>query len=284
MKHSAFESYSQINDSFLESLKYKLGTRGFYSEVCGLLNAAVYCYNKKKRLLIDDTNFSGFHWRDFFKFGLPTWDRSQHGDIEDLTPHVSRRYNVLRHRFHIPVFNRHDGRLSSIFSMQSSFAKMLCEPVSNYHFTSDPYVAVQLRRGDKTNGYVFNGQLKIESTQSPIEAYVQMLRRRSEGIRYVFVLTDDYRAYEELKTSAPEYEFHTNCQPSEFGYVNDDFQKMDVESRKKLCTQLVSDVHICGRSEIFIGPFKSNPSRFVPLLHGTRRRSFSVDANRKWKP
>lgn len=277
-------TYLDINNSFEKTVKYRLTDRGFYSEVCCLLGAANYCMQKRLRLTIDDEGFSGFRWKDFYEDALPKAENFGAGDLNEITVRESHKYNRRLNRFRIPVWNRYERCFQSIFSSYAAFADILCRSRFTASFSSKPYLAVQLRRGDKVGGYLSNGVLKIESKLSPISKYTKILRKYEHISNDVFVLTDDFSAFRELQNAAPEFTFSTYCQPDEAGYDNNSFHQLNAQEKRGKLMRLIKSVEICGKSSFFIGPFQSNPSKFVVLTQGTRSRSVSTDSCRRWRP
>jgi len=278
------EDYLHINASFSNPIKFKLTTRGLYSEVCCLLDAMVFALHKRRRLLVDETEFFSLHWSGLFDAELPKWNAEQDKVVEELTIHKSKRFNMLRSEWHIPFWINSTHRFSSVFTVQSKLAKVFCKPKLRERFALTPFAAIQLRRGDKTNGYYVGDKLVKESAESPIASYVTLLRQHAQKLSDVFVLTDDYRAFEEIVVLAPEFNFQTYCPQSDAGYVHPEFLALPESEKRSRLEKLVKSVDICGQAEIFIGPFHSNPSRFVPLIKGTRKGCFSTDHRRHWMP
>jgi len=278
------ESYTQLNSSYSNAVKFCLTDRGLYSEVCCLLNAVLYCLQKKQRLLVDETKFSGFSWADFFEGNIPIWDPLKDGDIEEISVHKTRRYNMLRSEFRIPFLIFPNKKFETVFEVQSRLSKILCRPKNRKIFSEAPYAAIQLRRGDKTGGYEHNGKIIIESDESGIDLYVDLLRSHGSGLKKVFVLTDDYEAFEEIEAALPELVFHTFCGKEERGYYNKDFHILDQKIKKQRLIDLIRSVDICAGSSLYIGPFRSNPSKFIPLIRGTLKNCYSTDARKHWMP
>ena len=71
------------------------------------------------------------------------------------------------------------------------------------------YAGCQIRGGDKIT----------ETNLLPPEHYIRLIKEKT-ALRDVFVLTDDYRLFEQVQTLAPDIHWYTLCSPDEKGYVN----------------------------------------------------------------
>jgi hypothetical protein len=47
---------------------------------------------------------------------------------------------------------------------------------------------------------------------------------------------------------------------------------------------MVAEVEIACRSQLFVGGYQSNVSRYVALTHRCPRRCFSVNNQKRWHP
>ncbi len=116
----------------------------------------------------------------------------------------------------------------------------------------DKYMACQIRGGDKIT----------ETDLISPEHYVKQFKKQ-QGIKDVFVLTDDYRIFQHLKDNYPEFRWHTLCTPEENGYVNSAFTKTDKNKKRAQLIRLFTSIEILTRSTFFIGSITTGPSRFV---------------------
>ena len=74
------------------------------------------------------------------------------------------------------------------------------------------YAGCQIRGGDKIT----------ETNLLPPEQYIRLIKEKT-ALRDVFVLTDDYRLFEQVQTLAPDIHWYTLCSPDEKGYVTSAF-------------------------------------------------------------
>ena len=290
---TSFENWSEyldVNDRFSNPVVYPLSSRGFYSEINCLLIAMVYALHKNRRLYVDCSRFGGLDWFDFFETPLPMWtesDRSSVPKVELIDLHKARKLVRIRNNLRIPLRIKHTRQYRSVFSIKSELARLMHQP--SFTIPRPPglapgsYCAIQIRRGDKVQGYLSRGKMIVEGDDASVEEYAKLLREHADQYDTVFVLTDDYQFFLQLRELESGRHFITLCDESATGYVNDDFQKLDLEAKRSNLRRLVSSVHLAGAAQFFIGPFMSNPSRIVPLLQGTLERSASTDRARKWK-
>jgi hypothetical protein len=82
----------------------------------------------------------------------------------------------------------------------------------------------------------------------------------------VFVLTDDYRLYQELQDHYPDIHFSTLCQPEERGYLHKAFCKKSPQSRYDAAVRLLISVDYLLGAHSFIGSITTGPSVFIIKL------------------
>ncbi len=120
----------------------------------------------------------------------------------------------------------------------------------------EPYIAIHVRRGDK---------LREDDRLYEIEEYISILtdHNKHKKIRNVFVLTDDFRAYSQLKEALADAFVFSFVTKQQRGYDESvhDFYPL-AEKHKRLVDFLV-DIEIARHSDFFIGSFTSNLFRLV---------------------
>ena len=113
------------------------------------------------------------------------------------------------------------------------------------------YDGVHIRGGDKaTETELISGK-----------RIMQVLKPKDEAC--VFVLTDDYRQYQELQANYPHVQFLTLCHPEERGYLHKAFSQKSSQSRHEAIVRLIISVDLLLRSRSFIGSITTGPSVFV---------------------
>lgn len=115
------------------------------------------------------------------------------------------------------------------------------------------YIGTQVRGGDKIT------EVDLITTDN----YVELFRKACPDIRDVFMLTDDYRLFEELQHNHPDYRFATLCTPAEHGYVNSQFSEISGEEKKIRMQRLLASMEMMMRSTYFVGSITTGPSFFV---------------------
>jgi hypothetical protein len=296
MKTALLDRYLTLNESFGSPFVFKLTRRGFYSEVNNLLNAVLFGLTKRRRLIVDESDFEGQNWTDFFTANLPTAPSSLINTVPkewfvDGNLHLGfrtiRNWVTRRHKKFPLLWFPELGLGGSVFQVKRSVARMLATPRFSHDIPSElrrPFAAFHIRRGDKVEGYVFNDQLIREGDNVAALAYVDLLNRRAPKVRCIFVMTDDYRSVEDVKTAAPGRVVLSFCLPSERGYYQGEFTSLDVKRKRASLDRLIAEAEIAAASSLFVGGFKSNVARFVTLWHHQPRRCFSIDSMKRWSP
>ncbi len=118
----------------------------------------------------------------------------------------------------------------------------------------------------------------------PLSTYIDLIRQHAREVSTIFVMTDDYRAVEELRELVPPQQVRTLCSKSASGYRNDQFYRMAPAKRVQSVEGLLAEVRIASQSALFLGPYRSNLSLFVANIHWDPTRCVSVDAQREWMP
>jgi hypothetical protein len=76
----------------------------------------------------------------------------------------------------------------------------------------------------------------------------------------------------------------TFCQKIDQGYTQDKFNELGSQSKIIAIRKLISEVDIACNSQIFVGCYKSNVSRYVALAHKHPKQCYSADAQKNWDP
>ena len=125
------------------------------------------------------------------------------------------------------------------------------------------YAGCQIRGGDKIT----------ETSLLPPACYVRLLQQYT-ALRDVFVLTDDYRLFEQLPELAEGMHWYTLCSAEERGYVNQDFTQTAKERKKKQMTRFLCSIQLLMNASAFVGSITTGPSLFLlknfyPEIHLT---------------
>ena len=114
--------------------------------------------------------------------------------------------------------------------------------------------------------------------------YLALIRERSPEVRSLFVMTDDYRTIEEVRALDPGIRVFSFRETCDQGYQQQEFNAMDSASKTAAMKRLIAEVEIASRSEMFVGCYKSNVSRYIALVHQYPHQCFSLDGERRWHP
>ncbi|MDR3061429.1 MAG: hypothetical protein LBU57_04880 [Dysgonamonadaceae bacterium] len=295
-------SYTKLNNSFKESMIYHIGgTSGFFSEYNNMILGMLYClrHQIKFYLYSGDANFSvKSGWTDYF---LPFTQ-----SYTSRLLHVSNnRYNINQNwrrwirrtfynridyftyelfdtlriearqelHYHIPELNI-DGdvkaackKLIELTWNFNSETKTEINKKSSLLNLPEKYIGIHIRGGDKY----------LEGNLYPIEAYMNKAFILS-NIRKAFILTDDYRIFEDLNKNYPDWTFFTLCGKNERGYFLDQLNKNDKKTIYNTYINLFASIEILAKSELFIGTFSSNPGMYLGMRM-PEGKCFGVDSD-----
>ena len=93
----------------------------------------------------------------------------------------------------------------------------------------------------------------------------------------VFILTDDYRQYQDLQANYPHVHFLTLCQPDERGYLHKAFSQKSSQSKHEAIVRLIISVDLLLHSRSFVGSITTGPSVFVMKLRADDPSVCAVD-------
>ncbi len=278
-----------------KKLTWFLTSRGFGSEINNLLYAINYC-KKNDYSLVLDTTFWNYNykdgWTDYF-IALQSNDAQalKHKILVKTLQFISRFVSVSKlaisrrklvflllnfslkkdtetifEGFHkVREFNNHqrlqnkDEFISSINRILKNIWKIkpeILSDIKNAKISIDhDYAVFHIRRGDK----IKTG----EDNFYPVEDYMNKLKSINSSIKTVFVMSDDFSVYTELKNKFLDYEFITLISDSKKGYKNSDFNQMKKSQKKVEIINLLTEIEIARESKIFIGSFRSNLYRLI---------------------
>jgi hypothetical protein len=283
---------------------YKISGRGFFSEFNILVYAYAHCMAHGRALFVDVGRTAG-PWRQLFS-SFPPGASGLRGTGISLAPKTDGKWNeawmAMRREVRDACLEKRRVRAPQL-GFEGTFDELvvlaahelfrphagLVERASGARRAMGldvlPYAALQLRRGDKVEGYRSpKGEWVVETQIAPFALYAECLGKLAPDIRDVFVLTDDYAAFEEACSQYPDYRFHTLCEPHERGYFHGVQQAAPDEIKLANLEKLLVTVLIARQSSAFVGTRWSNLSIGVWLLHQDRSRCASIELSRPWPP
>lgn len=126
------------------------------------------------------------------------------------------------------------------------------------------FCGIHIRRGDK---------MGTEMEYIPTSKYVEKYQEVGKNLP-IFIATDDYQVIDEFKQLTNSVIYYV-AQPTQIGHnKSPHYNSQDKEGQQQLCTE----VDFLCASEVFIGTYSSNLSRFIPLRHKDPNQCFSLDA------
>jgi hypothetical protein len=278
-----FENFLKLNQTFGNSFPFRFHEAGLYSQVNMLLNAITFCLIRRRRLAVDMGLFPG-DWADYFGRILPQKPDTFGRMVDMFAP----RYAAIKYKnFKILlelIFEITEapmtidvpqlGLSGNLFQVQRQLAAVFCpHPLPQTSLSEERYVSCHVRRGDK---------LIKEGEFNSARDYIEVARHLAPGIKHLHVIADDYAVIEEFRHAAAGFSISTACQPDESGYVNAKFIEQNLDVRRKETSKLIREVAVAMRSDLFIGCYLSNLSRFVALTHHAPEACISVDALKHW--
>lgn len=303
-----FTHYQHVNESYSRPFVFGLTGRGFYSEINVLLNAVLYGLINRRRLIVDQSKFLGMEWLDFFSTGLPraAYDPSAIEEGWVIQGVASPHFHTVRN-FVIKAAAKGEeltlpdlGLRGSVFDIKRALTHTICVPsgfasvaearshyVANTQLANKRFAAFHIRRDDKVIGYEGRkGNWVIEGEDIAIPDYIQKLKTINDGISLLYLMTDDSTIVGDAEIEAEKHGMsviHT-CDEAMTGYANKGFKRLPVAEKTRQIQDLISQTWTAAGSDVFLGGFKSNVARFLPLIHLRPEQCFSVDARQDWDP
>lgn len=308
------EQYKKLNNSFKKEFVFHFGTgAGFYSEYNNMLLCMLHClkYRIKFYLYSEDETFlnSGLdeifipfcpQKRGWFHHKFNTRDIPYLVDHK-FTNHIKYRlaltaiylykmctgkyitsdlFYVARTswfecaHFDIPELGIKGGLqdassklIDIVYRFNDDYHVAVEKMVSNLYLPSN-YVGLHIRGGDKQK----------ERDLFSVEKYMSSIPKEVK-CKNIFLMTDDYRIYEELKVKYPIYNFYTLTRPDELGYNNASFLASNKKVKKCELIKMFASMEILRKAECVIGTYSSNPGMFLGMCIPSRMHGIDLD---KW--
>ena len=285
------EIYKRLNESYSRKLIHHFGTgNGFYSELNSLLFSVLFCLQNKLRLELysKDALFCfGNGWNEYFEPFCPEFKN------DFIGKRISRDY-INNHRdkhicYLYKIFTRNDILNDIYWYCRSGWfehstfdipelaihgdirqaMKVIIPIVYRFNTTythimkdfiegiglPEKFISLHVRAGDKIT------ERQLITPQSYLEKAMEL-----SDCKNIFVATDDYRIYEELKKSYPEYHFYTSTSPDDRGNDTDKFFASTKENIQRNLIEMFASIDIFLKSELFVGTYSSNPGLFAGML------------------
>lgn len=296
------EKYQQLNESYNSKLIHHFGTGyGFYSELNSLLFSTLFCLQNKLRLELysKDAQFTfGNGWTEFFKPFCPDFNNDFIGKRisrdyinNHRNKHICYLYKMItgndilndiywfcrsswfeHSHFHITELGI-DGDIRQamkviipiVYRFNDKYISIIEQFIQNVNLPKE-YIGIHVRAGDK----------KTERELITPQAYIEKARDNSD-CHNIFVATDDYRIFENLRDANPDYHFFTSTSPEEKGYDQQQFVMSSNEAIRQNLIEMFASIEIFLKSELFIGTYSSNPGMFIGMQIKNRMIGMDFD-------
>lgn len=296
------ERYKHLNESYSRKLIHHFGTgNGFYSELNSLLFSTLFCLQNKLRLELysKDAAFTfGNGWTEYFESFCPEFKNDYIGK------RISRDY-INNHRdkhicYLYKIFTRNDILNDIYWYCRSGWfehshfnipelgidgdirqAMKIIIPIVyrfNNRYTSiinvfirdlklpNDYISLHVRAGDKIT----------ERNLIVPQKYLEKAKLHSD-CHNIFVATDDYRVFEQLRDNNPDYTFYTSTSPEDKGNDTDKFFTTSQDNIRRNLIEMFASIEIFLNSQLFVGTYSSNPGMFVGMLSDDKMIGMDYD-------
>lgn len=303
------EDYNSINNKFSRTMIFHVGAgAGFYSEIGAMMECMLYCLVNKIKFTMyaDDATFSnGKGWEEFFE----PFCELNHDNINSIANYRYKNHyrtgnyvlpNFGPRRWFYPFWlkRRHacsfltqdlfaDFTSSNFKTISVNFPSIgICGLVGDEYANlrkfamrynsntfaavnklideinlPENFISVHIRGGDKIDEY--SELIDVDYALGEIDGLGLIVKN-------IFVFTDDYRNIELMKSRRPYWNVYTLTLPSERGYYNSSFNKMDWSYRRSNLIKLFSMVEICIKSDFHIGFENACVNGFIKSARGLR--------------
>lgn len=296
------ERYQQLNEGFHRKLIHHFGTgNGFYSELNSLLFSTLFCLQNKLRLELyskDATFTFGNGWEEYFEPFCPEFKNDYIGKRisrdyinNHRDKHICYLYKIFtkndilndiywycrsgwfeHSHFCIPELGI-DGDIRQamkviipiVYRFNDKYTALIDKFIGDLNLP-DEYISLHVRAGDKVT------ERKLITPQD----YLEKAKSHSD-CHNIFVATDDYRIFEQLRENNPEYIFYTSTSPEEKGYDQDKFVQSSKEYIQHNLIEMFASIRVFLQSGLFVGTFSSNPGMFVGMQLDERMIGMDFD-------
>ena len=262
----------------------ELGKRaGFFSTFFFTINHYLYCKKHRIKFTINSEDW-------MFKYLYGWTDYFQSMDIVEYEKDINK---VVGHGCILEDFRVHEYKqiIPEIW-IYNDVVKTQCEMAyEKLNLTKGEYCAIFIRRGDK---------LHHESKLILADEYLKIVLEKDPDCKKIFLQTDDYHSFLELKESNTNIEICTLCDPNQFGitlhpslhssliqknnhYIQQlplcnatSISQMNPKEIKDHTLTMLVGLDIVLHSKYCVTDYQSNVSRFIKLAHPCYDNVFDV--------
>ncbi len=260
---------------------------GFFSNFFFLLNHYIFCKKHNIRYKIKSDNWTYKYkdgWIDYFDGENLNYTEFNHTDRFFSHSDVLENYSIMEYKQHI----------FDIYKYNESTTKQINDVYKELNLEKHQYDSIYIRRGDK---------MASESVYIPEEKYITLLLKKNPSCKIIYLQTDDYTCYENLKEyiqrNQLDIQLITLCDKHEVGVIfckgeleslnnavlqnrinkhyistlidkmnkSKPFQDMNPDEIYKHTIDFFKGIDIVMNSNICVTDYQSNVSRFIKLAH-----------------
>ena len=270
---------------------------GFFSMFFFTLNHYIYCKQNKINFKMDTSKWkykTKIGWTDYFenvelKYNLTNI-------LEKLFGHGDQLFDCS--------IQTYKDAIPELYIYNNNTKNEINNVKSHFNLTNGNYDSIYIRRGDK---------LASESKYYEGKEYIELLLKKNPNCKQIFLQTDDYNAYIEVKQYIDIYklniQIYTTCDENitgmveSTGYINEIIEstgnvnhrnnkylnsimenikntktisEMNSDEIYKHTLELITGIDILINSNICICDFQSSVSRFVKLTHKNSDNVFDI--------
>ncbi|SEG51325.1 hypothetical protein [Flavobacterium urumqiense] len=291
------ETYKKTNNSIKRSeLIYPLTNRGFFSELNNLALAALYCIDNKIKLRLYSGKWVSGKWEDYFnpifeeykgiipiphdifvRKRIESFYMIYHKHYkkrkilqDDIWSDMRRKSFINKHFFYPELGINGDifEAKKQIFDIILDYNHDTTKEIFSLNETDLKFVkescGIHVRRGDKVKGN------NNEAESFDIEFYINKSQEFKPEIKKFTICTDDNEVLESFKKKFPEFNYLSFCPSTRFGYFQKEYNNAKKHEKRTEVINILKDAYLLSSSEMFVGTYSSNISRFVTLIRNNK--------------
>jgi hypothetical protein len=260
--------------------------RGFLAEMQCVVIAYSYAVELGMDFYLDDTKAPLYFTLGFEHYFDMSWQASKNLEAyeEILTSGGPKNYD-LSFISNIGVWDmfgyleknvsrlKRRNYLHKIFTLQPHIQSLVEKRYGKSGIKGE-YACAHIRRGDAIEEATRTGN------RHEVSEYIQALQTRNPGLDKVYVCTDDYSVVDEvkeyIKAEGFNWSAHTLVRPQASGFDFQGLKAVDARFSESDVVDLLTDLAIAARSELFAGTHSSNFFKVMKNLHKYQHACLSV--------
>jgi Alpha-(1,6)-fucosyltransferase N- and catalytic domains len=141
------------------------------------------------------------------------------------------------------------------------------------HVGHDPFLAINIRRGDKNTEATFQGYLSMEEYVSAAD---EVIREKFHNVPpVIFVASDDCTVLSELRSKRPAWKFVSECDTIQSsGFVLSEMQNWTPKDYDAHYGKFFTELFAMYKAKFWIGIASTNVTWFVYFMRGAKLENF----------